>query len=187
MSTKLEIHPLKAEASFVADDPWNANRRDTFALDYYVYTTPGTVVQPKTKPAGFYRHGIRSELGGIAHDLPDALYFAWRSGRIKAESLPRLLHELQPTLKKGTKGDYGIGLSNTAFTAVVWIMALWMAAADAVWIEQVMGYAMPLALAIPFAAVFPLIVGNLFYRAVYGVWRRRMQQTKWILARERTW
>ena len=53
-----------------------------------------------------------------------------------------------------------------------------MAAADAVWIEEVMGSGMPLAFAIPFAAVFPLIVVHLFYRAVYGVWRRRMQQTK---------
>jgi hypothetical protein len=40
MSTKSEIHQLKAEASFVADDPWHDDRRDTFALDYYVYTPP---------------------------------------------------------------------------------------------------------------------------------------------------
>jgi len=183
MPTKFEIHQLKAEASFVADDPWNANRRDTFALDYYVYTTPGTVVRPNTKPVGYYRHGIRAELSGVARDLPDSLYFTWRAGRIKAESLPRLLHEIQPTLKKGTKGDYGIGLSNKAFTAVLWMFAIWIAAADAVWIEQVRGYAMPLVLAIPFAAVFPLIMGYLFYRVIYQVWRRRMAQTKWILAR----
>jgi hypothetical protein len=183
MPTKSEIHQLKAEANFVADDPWHENRRDTFALSYYVYTAPGTVVRPHTKPAGAYRHGIRSELSGVARDLPDSLYFAWRGGRITAESLPRLLHEIQPTLKKGARGDYGIGLSNTAFTAIVWIMAVWMAAADAVWIEQVIDYHMPLFLAIPFAAFFPVILAQLFYRAVYRVWQRRRAQTKWILAR----
>jgi len=183
VSTKWKIHQLKAEASFVADDPWNANRQDTFALDYYVYITPGTIVRPNSKPAGAYRHGIRAKLSGVAHDLPDALYFAWRARRINAESLPRLLHEIQPTLKKGRKGDYGIGLSNKAFTAVVWILVVWIVAADAVWIDEVRGYAMPLVLAIPFAAVFPLIIGHLFYRAVWQVWRRRMAQTKWILAR----
>jgi hypothetical protein len=102
MSTKFEIHQLKAEANFVADDPWNANRRDTFALDYYVY-------------------------------LPDS----------------------------------------------------WMAAADAVWVDEVRGYAMPLLLAIPFAAVFPVIIGWMVYRAVYQVWQRRMAQTKWTLSRAR--
>jgi hypothetical protein len=183
VSTKWEIHQLKAEASFVADDPWNANRRDTFALDYYVWVTPGTIVRPNSKPAGAYRHGIRAKLSGVAHDLPDSLYFAWRARRINAESLPRLLHELQPTLKKGTRGDYGIGLSNKTFTAAVWIMALWMAAADAVWVDEVRGYAMPLLLAILFAAVFPVIIGWMFYRVVYQVWQRRMAQTKWILAR----
>jgi hypothetical protein len=177
-----EIHQLKAEARFVADDPWHDNRRDTFALDYYVYTKPGTVVRPNTKPAGSYRHGIRSELSGVARDLPDSLYFAWRARRVTAESLPRLLHDLQPTLTRGARGDYGIGLSNTAFTAVVWIMVVWIALATAVWIEQVIDYGMPLFLAIPFAAVVPLIAGRIFYRSVYRVWRRRMQQTKWILA-----
>jgi hypothetical protein len=155
---------MKVEASFVADDPWNANRRDTFALDYD-------------------RHVIRSELSGVARDLPDSLYFAWRAGRISAESLPRLLHQLQPTLQKGAKGDYGIGLSTKVFTAIVWTMVVWMAAADAVWIDEILTSGMPLVLAIFVVPVFPLIVGRIFYRAVYRVWRRRMDQTKWILAR----
>jgi hypothetical protein len=108
-----------------------------------------------------------------------------RARRINAESLPRLLHELQPTLKKGTRGDYGIGLSNKTFTAVVWIMALWMAAADAVRVDEVRGYAMPLVLAIPFTALFPALIGWVFYRGVYQVWQRRMARTKWILAHSR--
>jgi hypothetical protein len=62
-------------------------------------------------------------------------------------------------------------------------MALWMAAADAVWVDEVRGYAMPLVLAIPFGALVPVIIGWMFYRAVYQVWQRRMAQTKWILAR----
>jgi hypothetical protein len=65
----------------------------------------------------------------------------------------------------------------------VWILVVWIVAADAVWIDEVRGYAMPLVLAIPFAAVFPLIIAHLFYRTVWRVWRRRMTQTKWILAR----
>jgi hypothetical protein len=183
MSTTFDVHQLKNEARFVADDPWHQNRRDTFTLDYYVYTVPGTTVRPNTRPWGYYRHGIRAELSGVEQDLPDSLYFTWRAGRAPAESLPRLLHELQPTLKGGKTGDYGIGLSNKAFTVVVWIFLVWIALAAAIWIYAVISIGMPLALAIPFAAVFPLIAGRIFYRAVYRVWRRRMDQTKWILSR----
>jgi hypothetical protein len=183
MSKKLDVRRLKNEACFVSDDPWHENRRDTFTLDYYVYTAPGTTVRPNSRPRGYYRHGIRAELSGVDHDLSDSLYFAWRAGRVPAESLPRLLHELQPTLKGGKTGDYGIGLSNKTLTVVVCIFVVCLALASAVWIDEIIESGMPLALAIPFAAVFPLITGRLVYRTVYRVWRRRMEQTKWILSR----
>jgi hypothetical protein len=184
-----ETHKLEAEASFVADDPWNANRQAAFSLDSYVYTVVGTKVRPNSRPAGIYRHGIRSELGGGAHDLPDSLYFAWRAGRIKAEALPRLLHELQPTLTDGKWGDYGVDISNRAFTIVFWIAAVWAALAFAGWIGfWALEYSRSVAslpFAIVFGAIFPLLGGGVFYRGIYQVWRRRMAQTKWILARAR--
>jgi hypothetical protein len=183
MSTKPDVHRLKNEARFVADDPWHQNRRDTFTLDYYVYTAPGTSVRPNSRPRGYYRHGIRAELSGVDHDLPDSLYFTWRGGGVPAESLPRLLYELQPTLKGGKTGDYGIGLTNRALTVVVWIFVACTVLASAVWIDDIITSGMPVALAIPFAAVFPVVTGRLVYRTVYRVWRRRMEQTKWILSR----
>jgi hypothetical protein len=181
-----EIHRLKAEASFVADDPWNANHQATFSLDQYVYTTMGVTVRPNSRPPGIYRHGIRSEPGGVAQDLPDALYFAWRAGRIKPEALPRLLHELQPTLKRGKWGDYGIELSDRAFTVVVWIAVVWLVLAFAAWVAFFIaiwpsGPAMLIAL--PFAVGIPIVAGRIFYLGVYQIWQRRKAQTKWILAR----
>jgi len=38
--------------------------------------------------------------GGPSHRLPDSLTDLWRSKRAATEALPRLLHELQPSLRK---------------------------------------------------------------------------------------
>jgi len=181
-----EVHELKAEASFVADDPWSGNRQATFSLDYYAYTLPGVTVRPNSRPPGIYRHGIRSKPGGTLHDLPDSLYYAWLAGQIEAEALPRLLHELEPTLQSGQWGDYGIQMSNRAFTVVFWIAVVWLALALVSWIAFFIaiwpsGPVMLIAMA--FAVGIPLCGGYIFYRGVYQVWQRRIAQTKWILAR----
>jgi hypothetical protein len=163
-----------AEATFVADDPWHENRRDTFSLDYYVSASPGAV--------GQRRHGIQAKLSGVQHDLPDSLYYAWRAGSIKAESLPRLLHEMEPTLKSGKDGDFGIQWSNKTFTVAVWIAGIWLALA----IVACIGFAVMLGglpVGIPSAVLLVLLGPRVFYGAIYKVWRRRMDQTKWILAR----
>jgi hypothetical protein len=165
---------LATEATFVADDPWQENRRDTFSLDYYVSTSPGA--------AGQRRRGIHAKLSGVQHDLPDSLYYAWRAGSIKAESLPRLLHEMEPTLKSGKDGDFGIQWSNKTFTVAVWIAGIWLALA----IVACIGFAVMLGglpVGIPSAVLLVLLGPRVFYGAIYKVWRRRMDQTKWILAR----
>ena len=162
------------EATFVADDPWHENRRDTFSLDSYVSTSPGA--------AGQRRRGIQAKLSGVHHDLPDSLYYAWRAGSIKAESLPRLLHEMEPTLKSGKDGDFGIQWSNKTFTVAVWIAGIWLALA----IVACIGFAVMLGglpMGIPSAVLLVLLGPRVFYGAIYKVWRRRMDQTEWILAR----
>jgi hypothetical protein len=167
--TKLDIQQLKHEAAFVADDPWHETRHDTFSLDYYFCAGGGR------------RHGIRAELSGVQHDLPDSLYYAWKAGSIKAESLPRLLHAMEPMLKSGKDGDFGIQWSNKTFTVAVWIAGIWLALA----IVACIGFAVMLGglpVGIPSAVLLVLLGPRVFYRAIYVVWRRRMDQTKWILA-----
>ena len=182
---KFDCRHLKTEASFIADDPWNQNRRTSFTIDFYVYVNPGARVRPNSRMApGFYGRGIRSELSSLERDLPDCLYYMWRGSSIPAEVLPRLLHELQPTLKTD---DYGIMLSNRQFTVLTWILGILFGLATvslwgAVLAARIEG-GFPLWLGTPMAALLSYPLCRVFYSKIYQAWRRRMEQTKWILSR----
>jgi hypothetical protein len=45
---------------------------------------------------------LRSALDGREHWLPESLVELLRTGRVATEALPRLLHELQPHLRKSS-------------------------------------------------------------------------------------
>ena len=96
---------VKTEASFAAQDPWNENRRASFTIESYVRL-------------GRYLYGIRSEVDGIERMLPECLECLWRSNRVPAESLPRLLKEMQPMLKKT---DFRFQVLTKGYAVMGWI------------------------------------------------------------------
>ena len=98
---KLQPARLKTESSFTADDPWNQNRRTQFTIERYILAAKGWTPNPNTKTLiGTYFYGVRSEIDGVEHMLPESLGHLWRSNRVPAESLPRLLKEMEPRLRK---------------------------------------------------------------------------------------
>jgi hypothetical protein len=88
--------------SFVAPDPWNGGKRAEFTIEFYkiVHEYAGREnAAHLEKLHGADHFGIRSNAGGQFHQLPDSLSDLWRTKRVAKESLPRLLHELQPSLR----------------------------------------------------------------------------------------
>jgi hypothetical protein len=88
--------------SFVAADPWNGGKRAEFTVEFYkiVHEYAGRENAAHLERLhGADHFSIRSSAGGQSHQLPDSLSDLWRSKRVAKESLPRLLHELQPSLR----------------------------------------------------------------------------------------
>jgi len=172
---------VKTETSFTADDPWNQNRRATFALDNYVLAPRGAHPLPDARPAVYYLRGIRSSLDNVERMLPESMSELWCAKRIPPESLPSLLKEMQPT-PKGS--DYEQLLRNKNLLAFVWIAWIFTALfctmpflnLNALVFEPTAN-SLPIALVV--ASVCLLILYAAFYR---GRWRRA-SQTKWVLAR----
>jgi len=101
MSMMMKPARLKTEMTFTAEDPWNHNQRTEFALDRYLMAMKGVQLKPNARAFnGSYFYGIRSEIDGVDRMLPESLGYLWRNGKLPAEALPRLLKEMQPTLRK---------------------------------------------------------------------------------------
>lgn len=171
---------LRTETSFTTEDPWNRNRQVTFTVEVYVKTFKWANPSQSTSSHWTYLYGICSELDGIERMLPAILCDLWRSKRIPVEVLPRLLKDMEPTLKKC---DYRPAVGRKTLIALCWLM--W-----AIWALVVLS---PLALysdgnISPGAAVLSsmIIAGSAWmymYLLFYRVRWRRTRQTQWILAR----
>jgi hypothetical protein len=112
---------VRTEASFTAEDPWNQNRRTAFTVEAYLLVIRGTPPPVGAKPLSGYLYGIRSELDGGEHMLPEALSELWRTNRIAAETLPRLLKLMQPKLKAW---DYRPILHNKVLNIVQYVVSI---------------------------------------------------------------
>jgi hypothetical protein len=88
------IH-LRTANRFAAEDPWNQNRPTTFTIEAYRIFLSSSGI---TKPSQLDFYGIRSELDGRERMLPDSLCELYYRKQIRAESLPRLLKEIEPQL-----------------------------------------------------------------------------------------
>jgi hypothetical protein len=89
--------------TFVAADPWNGGARSQFYVEFYKIVPKGKSREYGARMAklhGVDLFNIRSSDGGPSHRLPDSLTDLWCSKRVATEALPRLLHELQPSLRK---------------------------------------------------------------------------------------
>jgi hypothetical protein len=91
---------VRTAASFHAPDPWNAQRPTTFTIEVYKLVPRGGRA-PHARPSPTDLYGIRSEIDGVERMLPEALSELWSTRRITPESLPRLLAELSPNMRKG--------------------------------------------------------------------------------------
>src|SRR5258708_34933299 len=117
---------LRIEARFTANDPWNENRSTPFLLEAYMPAPKGTA--PPARHNNSCRYGIRPDRGaddrilGVSEEgrmLPESLVRLWRAGRIPAEALPRLLHQMEPTLKGSDRNLVCLTRANTILKWVI--------------------------------------------------------------------
>lgn len=133
---KLVPRRVRNAGGFTAPDPWNGNRHTDFTIEVYVLIDARVPRSAITKDAGRRgqpMYGIKSEIDGKERMLPASLVELWRTSRIPAEALPRLLRQMQSSLKES---DYGpaqglkiqlwmmVGASLVAFSIVPFIYRL---------------------------------------------------------------
>ena|SRR5215468_6980699 len=101
---------LRTVDSFRAEDPWNNRRATSFHILEYVMM-PERITSAIDSRLFEHRFGLRSEIDGAVHMLPDSLVYLWRKGlpgdgyvvKTPPHSLPQLLRHLEPNL---TLSDY---------------------------------------------------------------------------------
>ena len=171
---------VRTEASFTAEDPWNQNYRTAFTIEAYMLMFPGTAPAPGTKPLAGYLYGIRSELDGREHMLPEALSELWRTNQITAEALPRLLKQMQPKLKAW---DYRPILRNKMLTVLQYIVSiLFLLIALLPVVVSVFTGEIPIEDTLWMSPLMAGIGLLAMYLIFYRKKARRKQQMKWALA-----
>jgi hypothetical protein len=100
----------RTEGSFSAGDPWNDGRQAQFAIEVHKMAQKAAaeaiarnnkLLQANNKLLlGADLFSIRSSIDGRSHRLPESLSELLRTGRVASNALPRLLHELEPSLRK---------------------------------------------------------------------------------------
>jgi len=176
---------VKTETSFTADDPWNGNRRTSYTVETYMKLVKGSK-PPKTKPLGYvygYMYGIRSDIDGVERMLPDSLSELWRTQRVPPEALPRMLKQMQPTLKKG---DYRPVLRNKVLSVGIWIVIVLLTLVAL--LPFVMSITAPAEFPLSWAVLLALAIGGFGWLYVYLLFfrakGRRTRQMEWILAHQ---
>jgi hypothetical protein len=93
---------VRSGGGFIAADPWNGNRQTDFTIEVYKMLAPESPLGTGIKDSWFFgppMFAIKSEIDGQVRMLPESLVELWRTQRVPAESLPRLLRQMQPSLK----------------------------------------------------------------------------------------
>lgn len=97
ISVALEPRRLRTVETFRAPDPWHGGERE-WDLDLHQLV-------PKRAAEGALwgkeLHGLRARGDAVDHFLPEALAELWRRQQVPAPALPRLLAEIEPTLRPG--------------------------------------------------------------------------------------
>ena len=140
----------------------------------------GTAPPPGTKSLAGYLYGIRSEIDGAEHMLPEALVELWHTNRISAEALPRLLLQMQPTLKAW---DYRPFLRNKMITVLQYVMiALFTLLALLPVVVSVLTGEIPLEATLWMTPMFGAFGALAMYIIFFRKKARRKRQMKWALA-----
>jgi|HubBroStandDraft_6_1064221.scaffolds.fasta_scaffold47746_3 hypothetical protein len=178
----LQRYHVKTEAAFTAPDPWNQNRPAPFTVEDYTVAISGSTIRPDYKPRVDYVRGIRSNLDGVERLLPESLSALWRDKRVPSEALPRLLHEMEPTLENGDHLVLNEIKEDAVMRVVAWIGFGFVSVVPvAAYLYSPDGF--PLSLAAPVALGLAGFGWLTLYRKFYRKKWRRARQTKWILAR----
>lgn len=125
----VELFPVRVKtlAAFSALDPWNELAPAEFTIEAHLLGPKNPVRAPRDA-GGPYILGIRSELDGETHIMPESLSEIWNTGKAPAEALPGLLHGIEPRLRKR---DFSFCLRARWH---IWILAFYSALALAVWL-----------------------------------------------------
>lgn len=113
---------MRSEGGFTAPDPWNGNRRAEFTIEVYKMLNPEAPRGAGGKDSWFWglpMFGIKSEIDGRERMLPESLVELWQTHRIPPETLPRLLWQMQSSLKQG---DYAPTLRSTK--GIQWLVGV---------------------------------------------------------------
>lgn len=78
--------PLRSLGGFTAQDPWAADASSEFTIEEY---------ELAQKVAG-----IAIEANGLEHFVPESLVDLWRSQKVPARHLPRLVYAIEPKLMR---------------------------------------------------------------------------------------
>ena len=122
LAVKLVPFRVKTLATFGAPDPWNNSAHADFTIEAHLLLAEHAVRAPRDiRPP--YVLGLRSEIDGRTHFMPESLSELWNSGQAPAEALPRLLKGIEPSLNKG---DFRFYLHAKRH---IWILAVFGASA----------------------------------------------------------
>jgi hypothetical protein len=175
---------VRTLATFEAPDPWHGGAPARFAIDLYRILPKGSAASPENSLwSGKEVCGIRSEEdGGQEHMLPEALTELWRTDRVPAHLLPRLLAGIQPTLRRTdfapllrmrVHRPLAAVLAALAMVCLALAIATGLGAAAAPVISRVLA-ALALLAAAGAGAVYLMIAARQ---------ARRRKQMAWLLAR----
>jgi hypothetical protein len=167
---------VKVEATFVAEDPWNQNRRSQFAIEDYMFVPAGSRRKVWAEPFGGYLRSIRSDADGIERRLPDCLAYLWLHKRIASEALPQLLQAITPELHES---DYKVYLRTRrvlfGFLAAPCVIGIGMLLLNL--LDHSVSIQVGITELLAAAAVSWLWLYLMLYRRV---WHRK-RQMKWLL------
>lgn len=96
---ELEPRRLRTVETFRAPDPWNGGAEREWNLDLFKLTPKGARVVREGRFWGKDVHGLHAD--GVDRFLPEALSELWQRQRVPTRSLPRLLAEIEPSLRPG--------------------------------------------------------------------------------------
>jgi len=125
----IELFPVRVKtlAAFSGLDPWNGLAPAEFTIEAHLLGPKNPVRAPRDT-GGPYILGIRSELDGEMHMMPESLSELWQTGKAPAEALPGLLHGIEPRL---SKQDFRFCLRAKWH---IWILGFYSAVALAAWL-----------------------------------------------------
>lgn len=120
---------VRTVKNFAAPNPWQNNQAERWSVEAYVMVNSDHAEHfvPPTKPNrwlhGAEVHGIRSDSDGRNHLLPASLDELWKTKQVPDEALPRLLHAVEPQLKRRDFRPQGGVKAMIVFSAIFFLIA----------------------------------------------------------------